>query len=418
MSLSASTAGHAGKTGLFPEEAASLRRLKVAVVHDWLVVYGGAERVLREILAVFPQADVFSVVCFLSDEERAAIGLPPVRTSFVQKLPGAKNKYRRYIPLMPMAVEQFDFSGYDLVVSSSYSVAKGILTGPDQLHVAYVHSPMRYAWDLQHAYLREARLQAGLKSALARALLHYLRLWDARTANGPDSLIANSQFIARRIRKVYGREASVIYPPVDLDRFALHAAKDDFYLVVSRLVPYKCVPLIVEAFAEMPQAKLVVIGDGPEMAKVRAVATPNVSVLGYQPDAVVQAHMRRAKAFVIAAEEDFGITALEAQACGTPVICLGRGGARETVRGLSDERPTGVHFSEQSVPSLIDAVVRFEAHGHRIRQETCRANAERFSPQRFREEIAAHVLGELRKSGAPISASEVESAPALRPMVA
>jgi glycosyltransferase involved in cell wall biosynthesis len=366
---------------------------RVAIVHDWLVTYAGAERVLEQIIACFPRADLFAVVDFV--EDRTFLYGKRVTTTFVQRLPFARTRYRAWLPLMPLAIEQLDLSGYDIVISSSHAVAKGVLTGPDQFHLSYVHSPIRYAWDLQHQYLTESRLTHGLKSALARLVLHYIRHWDVRTANGVDCFVANSGFIARRIRKVYGRDAAVVFPPVDVDAFALETQKEDFYLTASRVVPYKKIDLIVEAFARMPQRRLVVIGDGPDLHKVRARArgAPNVEVIGYQPFAALRERMSRAKAFVFAAEEDFGISVVEAQACGTPVIAYGKGGALETVRDGSDGAPpTGRFFAEQSAAAIMDAVDAFERAPGRIRAQDCRANAERFSVARFRERLIAQVV--------------------------
>lgn len=364
--------------------------MKVAVVHDWLVVEGGAEQVLKEILKLFPNADVFSTVFFLPEDQRGFLNGKVPTTTFVQRLPFAAKRYRHYLPLLPIAIEQLDLSSYDLVISSSYAVAKGVITGPNQVHVSYVHSPMRYAWDLQHAYLRETGLDRGFLGAIARIVLHYARIWDTRTANGVDFFAANSEFISRRIRKAYGRDAEVIYPPVDVERFTLSRDREDFYLTASRLVPYKRIPLIAEAFAAMPDKKLVVIGDGPEMAALKKHAAPNIHILGYQSNEVVVKFMQRAKAFVFAAEEDFGIVPVEAQACGTPVIAYGRGGALETVRGEGPDR-TGVFFNTQSVASIVDAVGRFEAVAKEIRPETCRVNALRFSASVFREAFQAFV---------------------------
>ncbi len=365
------------------------KAVRVAIVHDWLVTYAGAEKVLEQIVACFPDADLFSLVDFLDD--RSFLRGKPVTTSFIQKLPLARTKYRSYLPLMPLAIEQLDVSAYDVVISSSHAVAKGILTGPDQVHISYVHSPIRYAWDLQHQYLKQSKLTSGPKSALARLILHYIRNWDIRTSNSVDGFVANSDFIARRIRKVYQREARVIFPPVDVEAFALCTEKDDFYLTASRMVPYKKIDLIVEAFARMPERKLVVIGDGPDMQKIRAKAGPNVEIMGYQPFAVLKDRMSRAKAFVFAAEEDFGISVVEAQACGTPVIAYGKGGALETVRDLSEARPTGMFFDEQNAESIIAAVERFDEHGKRFLPADCRANAEQFSAAHFRERFFAHV---------------------------
>lgn len=366
---------------------------RVAVVHEWLATYAGSEKVLEQILHLYPHADLFAVVDFLEDGQRGFVRGKSARTSFIQRLPLARKRFRAYLPLMPMAVEQLDLSGYDLVISSNHAVAKGVITGPDQLHVCYIHSPMRYAWDLQHQYLQESGLVRGLKSVVARAMLHYLRLWDARAADGVDVFVANSAFIARRVRKTYRREAQVIHPPVDVARFALHTQKDDFYLAASRLVPYKKMPLIAEAFARMPDKPLVVIGDGPDMARLRAVAAScnNITVLGYQSDAVLVDHMQRARALVFAAEEDFGLTPVEAQACGTPVIAFGRGGSLETVRvgtGAGDAATrTGLFFFEQSQDAIVEAVQAFEALAVPIDPHACRRHAEAFTPEIFRARL-------------------------------
>jgi len=315
------------------------------------------------------------------------------------------------LSLMPLAVEQFDLSEYDLVLSSNHAVAKGVLTGPDQLHVSYVHSPLRYAWDLQHQYLREAGLSSSLKGWLAKWMLHKIRLWDYRTAAGVDHFVANSRFIARRIRKVYGRRAEVIYPPVDVESFALGGRRDSFYLTASRCVPYKRMDLIVEAFASLPDKRLVVVGDGPELAKLKAKAGPNIELLGHQPFAVLLDLMQRARAFVFAAEEDFGITVVEAQACGTPVIAFGKGGALETIVGLgAGEAPTGVFFPKQDVASLHEAVATFERHAIAFDPKQCRANALRFSSERFRREFSECV--EQLRAGQPPELRALEQAEA------
>ncbi|MBF6636104.1 glycosyltransferase family 4 protein [Rouxiella silvae] len=364
-----------------------LRNVNVGIVADWLVTFAGSEKVIAEFINLYPQSEIYSVVDFLSDESRHLFNDKKATTSFIQRLPRAKGSYQQYLPLMPLAIEQLDVTGHDIILSSSHAVAKGVLTGPDQLHISYVHSPIRYAWDFQHQYLREAGLTKCLKGKLARLFLHKIRLWDYRTANGVDHFIANSQFIARRIRKVYGRHADVIYPPVDVNNFTLQENKEDFYLTASRMVPYKRIDLIVEAFSQMPDKKLVVIGDGSEMAKIKAKAGSNVEILGYQPDDVMQDYMRRAKAFVFAAEEDFGITPVEAQACGTPVIAFGKGGALETIRPYGEQNPTGVFFAAQTVASLNEAVQHFEAVREAITPQNCRNNALRFSAERFKLEI-------------------------------
>ncbi len=371
--------------------------MKIAIVHDWLVTYAGAERVLAALCETWPEADLFAVIDFLCDEDRARLGGKRATTTFIQQLPKARSAYQKYLPLMPLAIEQLDMSAYDLVISSSHAVAKGVLTGPNQLHISYVHSPIRYAWDLQHQYLHEASLDRGMKAKLARMLLHYMRMWDQRTASGVDEFIANSHFIAKRINKSYRRQSTVIYPPVDTSRFTLHEAKEDFYLTASRMVPYKKIPLIVEAFAAMPDKRLVVIGTGPEMERVREVASANVTLMGYQSDEVLRQYMQRARAFVFAAEEDFGIAPIEAQACGTPVIAFARGGVLETIRGLEHEKPTGVFYPEQSIDSIVAAVRTFETHRQRISASNCRSNAERFGGERFKQEIKAFVEARIRE---------------------
>ncbi len=359
--------------------------MRTAIVHDWLPVYAGAERVLEQMIHVLPDADLFSLVEFLPDDQRAFLQGKPVTTSFLQRMPFARRRYRYYLPFAPLAIEQFDLTPYDVVVSSSYVVAKGVLTSWKQLHVSYVHSPVRYAWDLYGQYLREAGLRRGLRAGFVKLVLHYLRLFDATSAHRVDAFVANSQHVARRIWKTYRRRATVIYPPVDTEAFSVQARKDDFYLTVSRLVPYKKVDLIVQAFTQMPGKKLIVIGDGPDFKKIRAQAGPNVEMLGHQPAGVLRQHLEHARAFVFAAEEDFGIAPVEAQACGTPVLAYGAGGARETVV----EGETGLFFGAQTTESLKAAVEAFESGTHRFDAHRLRAHAERFSKERFRQVFAA-----------------------------
>jgi glycosyltransferase involved in cell wall biosynthesis len=360
-------------------------KLRVAVVHEWLTTYAGSEKVVEQILAIFPQAELFVLVDFLDDSKRSLFGGRHPTTSFIQGLPGARKHYRNYLPLMPLAVEQFDLTAFDLIISSNHAVAKGVITGPDQIHVSYVHSPIRYAWDLQHQYLRESGLKNGIKAWIARICLHYIRIWDVRTANGVDQFIANSNFIGRRIRKVYGRDSIVVYPPVDIERFNLRKEKENFFLAASRMVPYKRMAMIAEAFVGLPDKELIMIGDGPEFEKIQNIVgkAANIKLLGYQSDEVLVDHMGRARAFVFAAEEDFGITPVEAQACGTPVIAYGAGGALETViASPNPQTRTGLFFDSQTVEALKIAVEQFDHLGEFF-PETCRANAERFSHQNF-----------------------------------
>ena len=365
--------------------------MKVAIIPDWLVTYAGAERVLEQILNIFPDADLYSLVDFLPENNRGFICNKKVTTSFIQNMPKAKNKYRRYLPFMPLAIEQFDLRGYDLVISSSHCVAKGVITGPDQKHICICYSPVRYAWDLHGQYLKESGLTKGLKGWIAKAILHYIRMWDLRTSNGVDKFIAISEYIKRRIWKVYRRESYVIYPPVDVDKFQLCETKEDFYLTASRMVPYKKMDLIVEAFSKMPDKKLIVIGDGPDFNKIKSKAAENITLMGYQSFEVLKEHMQKAKAFVFAAEEDFGITPVEAQACGTPVIAYGKGGALETVINLNNENPTGIFFDEQTIDSICNTVKNFEKNQDKFKPENCRVNAEKFSNERFTEEIKEYI---------------------------
>jgi glycosyltransferase involved in cell wall biosynthesis len=360
--------------------------MRVAVIHDWLYIVGGAERVLQAILRCYPDADIFCLFDILPDHERERMGFRRSRTTFIQKLPFLRRFHRQYLPLMPIAIEQLDLSEYDLVISSSHAVAKGVLTGPDQIHISYVHSPMRYAWDLQHQYLREANMVTGVRGVVARALLHKMRLWDARTACGVDDYVANSRFIGRRIRKLYGRAASVIYPPVDVPDTLEPCRKEGFFLTASRLVPYKNTRAIVEAFRSLPNDRLLVAGCGPEMERLKAIATPNITFLGFVEDAYLARLMSAARAFVFAAEEDFGIVVVEAQGRGTPVIAYGKGGVRETV--VADGAyPTGLFFDTPEPAAIVEAVAEFKLREAEFTPENCHAHALRFNAERFHTEF-------------------------------
>jgi len=373
--------------------------MKTAIVCDWLVAVGGAEKVLGELLHCYPDADLFAVVDFVAPDQRNFLLQKSIRTTFIQSLPFAKTRYRSYLPLMPLAIEQLDVSHYDLILSSSHAVAKGVLTGPNQTHISYVHSPMRYAWDLQHQYLHETGLDKKITGMMARYFLHKLRLWDLRSANGVDHFIANSHFIAKRIAKTYRREATVIHPPIDLARFVPGDKKENFYLATSRLVPYKRIDLIVDSFKSMPDKQLIVIGSGPDLKKIREKAGANVTVMGYQPDQVLLSYMQRAKALIFAAEEDFGLIPVEAQASGTPVIAYGKGGALETVRGMEHAKPTGLFFKEQTKAAICDAVKMFEANLSMFTIEHCVENAAQFSVMKFREEIKGFIKEKMGRLG-------------------
>ncbi|MGJ5065190.1 glycosyltransferase [Bradyrhizobium sp. SZCCHNRI1009] len=368
--------------------------MRVAIVHDWLYVLGGAEKVLQEILRCYPGADVFTLFDLLRPEDRAKLGFEMSRTSFLQKMPLLRKYHRSYLPLMPLAIEQLDLSSYDLVISSSCAVAKGVLTGPEQLHIAYVHSPMRYAWDLQHQYLQESGYATGVKGLIARALLHKMRIWDARTAHGPDAIFTNSQFVARRIKKIYGRDAKVIYPPVTIAQRAAILPVGNHFLAASRLVPYKRIEPIVRAFNTMPDLELVVAGDGPEAARLKAIAGPNVKFAGFVPDKQLRDLMTTARAFVFAAEEDFGIIPVEAQSEGAPVLALGRGGARESIL-TTGPRPTGMFFESPEPEAIASCVRAFAAKEKSISRLDCRQRAGFFSAERFRSQFVAAVNEEI-----------------------
>jgi glycosyltransferase involved in cell wall biosynthesis len=370
----------------------------VAIVHDWLETPGGAELVLQELLAVFPGADVFTMIDQRSPENRGMFGAARITTSVMQRIPGIKQHYRAWLPLMPLALRSLDVSAYDIVISNSHAVAKGIRTHAKQLHLCYCLSPMRYAWDLKEQYLREAALDSGLNGVLASAMLERMRRWDLANTPRVDAFATLSRYIAERIGRAYGREAEVIYPPVDTEFFTPgDGAREDFYVTTSRFVPYKRIDMIATAFRSLADRKLVVIGDGPDEGKVRAAAAPNVELVGRVSREDVRSWLRRAKAFVFAAEEDFGIAPVEAQACGTPVIAFGRGGVAETVRGLDAAEPTGVFYEEQTPQSLADAVRRFEALERPISAAACRANALRFRAELFRCAVRAFVTGECER---------------------
>lgn len=371
----------------------------MAIVHDWMPVLGGAERVIQEMVGTFPKSTVYTLFDFLSDAEREQIVSDrPVHVSRLNHLPGVQ-KYYRYLLLSCMReIEQFDVTGHEVVLSSSAALAKGVLTSPDQKHFSYVHSPARYAWDLTHEYINGIGGIAGeLKRQMAHRMMHRFRLWDMRTPQSVDHFIANSDFIRRRIWKTYRREADVIYPPVNTDDFKLNLeARGEHFLVASRMVPYKQIPLIVEAFALRPHLKLHVVGDGPEMKKVREKSAGNIEILGHLPFSKLKEQMRSARAFVFAAQEDFGIVPVEAQACGTPVIALAHGGTAETVRPLGQDKPTGVWFQEQTLESIGAAIDTFIAEEDLFDPNICRENALKFSAQRFRQELLGYVSERLK----------------------
>jgi glycosyltransferase involved in cell wall biosynthesis len=368
--------------------------MKVALVQDWLTEMGGAEKVFEAILDLYPNADVFTLVYDKKILHKLNIKEERVTASFIQRLPFAKKKYRNYLPFFKYAIESFDFRGYDLVITSSYTVAKGVLVDANQLHISYCHSPVRYAWDLHFQYLEESNLTKGLKSIIVRYFLHHLRIWDVISANRVDYFIGNSNYISKRIKHIYNRTATTIYPPVDISSFDLTLEKSDFYLTCSRLVPYKKIDLIVRAFSQMPDKELIVIGMGPDYEKIKKIATSNIKLLGYQPFEVLREKMQTARAFVFAAEEDFGIVPLEAQACGTPVIAYGKGGCTETVI----HEVTGILYKYQTEEAIIDGVRQFEKIEKKLDKEAIRRHATTFSKERFKEEFEAFVEEKIKEN--------------------
>jgi len=364
-----------------------LNNLKTAIVHEWFVNYAGSEKVVESFTNIWQDADIFGLVDFLNDKHREIILKGKhAKTSLIQKFPFAKKSHRNYLPLFPLAIERLDLSGYDLIISSSHAVAKGIKTKPDQLHISYCHSPMRYAWDNAELYLNNADISTGLKGFLARSTINYLRKWDLKTASRPNYLIANSKFIAGKIKRIYNREADIIYPPVDINKFTCETGKEDFYLSASRMVPYKKVDLIVKAFSGMKDKNLKVIGEGPEFDKIKTMATSNIEVLSFN-DNLLKSLLQKTKALVFAAEEDFGITVVEAMACGTPVIALNKGGTAETVI----DGTTGILFDSQNVEIIKNAVHKFEKEKNIFDPIVISNHAKKFSRAVFETSIKEYV---------------------------
>ncbi|CAM4369051.1 glycosyl transferase [Stenotrophomonas lactitubi] len=367
--------------------------MKVAIIHYWFVTWRGGEKVIEQLLKLYPDADVFTHVA-TPEIERTKLAGHRVQRTFVSRLPGAQKRYQKYLPLMPVALEQLDLTGYDLVISSESGPAKNVITHPDALHICYCHSPMRYVWDMYPLYLADA---GWLTRLLMRPLMHYMRLTDSVSASRVDHFIANSKFIARRIDKCYRRQAEVIHPPVEVDDFEARAEKQDYYLLLGQLTAYKKADLVMDAFLRSGK-RLVIIGEGEQLAAMRARATERVVVLGRQPFSALKEHLANAKALVFPGVEDFGIVPLEAMASGTPVIAYAKGGALETVIESDDpSAATGLFFHEQSIDAINEAVARFESLSEPISAEACRARAEQFAPDRFREELSSFIQAKLRR---------------------
>lgn len=363
----------------------------LALVHDWCPSFRGGERVLAEFCQMYKGAEVFTLFDFLPPEIKAEF-FPDVafHTSVANQLWKVEKYYRALFFACPFLIEQFDVTGFDGVISSSAAFARGVITRPDQPHLCYVHSPIRYAWDEQFSYLQQAKMGYGPRGLLFRRMLHHIRMWDVRTAHGPDLMLANSSYVRQRIRRVYGRDARVVFPPVALDEMKFQSQKDDYYITASFLAPYKRTDLVIQAFNNMPSRRLLVVGEGQQSAQLRSLANSNVEFSGFLPRADYVKAVAGARALVFAGCEDFGIALAEAQACGTPLIAFGRGGACDIVRPVGEAKdPTGLLFEKQTMAAVKDAVERFEERERdKIAPEACREHAQRFSVARFRREIA------------------------------
>ncbi|ADO45436.1 glycosyl transferase group 1 [Hydrogenobacter thermophilus TK-6] len=360
--------------------------MKSVIVHDWLISQGGAELVLEEIYKLYP-SPIYTLLYDSVNFSESWLKNAEVHTSFIQKLPMSKKYYRYYLPLFPLAIEQFDLSEFDLIISSSHAVAKGVLKHSRQTHICYCHTPMRYAWDLYHQYIKQLNLDKGMKGFIAKLIFHYIRMWDYTSSQRVDHFVANSQSVAERIKKTYGRTAEVIYPPVDTDFFSINEKREDYYITVSRLVPYKRMDIIVGAFSLRKDKKLLVVGDGPDYERLKRMAGKNVEFLGRLSRVHLRSYLEKARAFVYMAEEDFGIAMVEAQACGIPVIAYGKGGASEVV--INEK--TGILFWKQTPEELLKAIDRFERLEESFMPKSIRANAERFSKEVFRKKFMAFV---------------------------
>jgi glycosyltransferase involved in cell wall biosynthesis len=361
------------------------KSLRVAIVHYWFVRNGGGERVVEALAEMFPQADLF---CLFAEPETMTPRLRSHRltTSFLQRIPGGRRWYKQLLPLHPLAIEQLDVSKYDLILSSESGSAKGVLPAPDACHICYCHTPMRYLWDLYPLYRRAMQPLAGTAFALTA---HYLRMWDLASANRVDHFVANSHNVAARIRRHYRRDATVVYPPVDVSSGYLSERTDEYYLVVSRLIDYKRVDLAIEACNRLNRP-LRVVGDGDQYKYLRKLAGPSIKFLGRLDDEAVRENYARCRALLFPGEEDFGIVPVEAQSFGRPVLAYGRGGVLETVQGLMTgdalnvEGATGVFFAEQTVDSLVEAIEFFESVESRFSPSFIRHSVERFDTSRFK----------------------------------
>jgi len=373
----------------------ALQNLRVALVHYWLVRRRGGEKVLEALADMFPEADVFTLLLD-RNEIGPCLQNRTITTSFLQHIPGIRRHYQKFLPLCPLALENFNLDAYDLVISSESGPAKGVITGSHTYHLCYCHTPMRYVWDMYFEY-KKSTPGGRLGRAFFSLVGHYMRIWDSYSAARVDHFVANSQHVANRIRKTYRREAEVVYPPVVMDEntgdeYPRADEPGDFYLVAGQLVRYKRIDLAIEACNRLSR-KLIVIGDGEELKRLHQIAGPTVTILGWQSNEVLLQHYRCCRALLFPGEEDFGMTPVEAQASGRPVIAFGRGGALETIRGYFNDEGSffpdcsGVFFREPSVESLSAAILSFEKNEHKFCQRRIRENARIFDHRRFRLEM-------------------------------
>lgn len=353
--------------------------MKVAIVHDWLTGMRGGEKCLEVFCKIFPDATLYTLV-YIKEKVSPVIRNMKIKTSILQGLPNIEKNYRYYLPLMPFIIERFNLSSYDLILSSSHSVAKGVKKNHSQIHICYCHTPMRYIWDMYDQYFNKNSSNFGTRQIM-KLIRPYLQKWDVKTSQRVDYFIANSTNVKKRIKKYYNRSSTVIYPPVDVEYYKiLNTKKEDFYLIVSALVPYKKIDLAIEAFNKL-NLPLKIIGSGPDEKRLKNLANKNIEFLGWQPDKVLLEYYNKCKALIFPGEEDFGIVPLEAQACGTPVIAYKKGGALETVI----EGETGIFFYPQTADALIEAIKKFEKIS--FDPKKCRKNAIRFSEERFYNQI-------------------------------
>ncbi len=360
--------------------------MRIALVHDWLTGMRGGEKVLEVLCELFPDADLYTLIC-IRERVSKTIREMRIKTSFLDKLPLAAAHYRSFLPLFPTAIEQFNLKGYDLVISTSHCVAKGVLSAPDALHISYCFTPMRYLWDMNSEYF--SGRGSALRSLPLSLFLNYLRMWDVNSSQRVDAFVAISRHVQRRISKYYGRESTVIYPPVDCDFFTppeQGGRPDDYFLMVSALTPYKRVDIAIEAFNHSGK-RLVIVGDGPQLKSLKKLARRNVEFLGWQSNEKVREYYRGCRAFIFPGEEDFGITPLEAQACGKPVVAFGRGGVLESVIPFPGDGCTGVLFEVPTAESLLGAVDVLEKNLFQFNAQGIRSNALRFDKRHFRERI-------------------------------